>query len=168
VVTRATKAIGDLPIPRAVSTPLAADEPRNPLILWQAGVLLAVTGAVGSLCYAACAISDRMVAVWIRPSPAVVVAKAAARTKGTYLQAHSLSCADGAVSPPRSALSGTTSSSLPTTSSATKSHSASSAPTGNASATPSNTEPADSRLSLGGEGIGGLDLCRARISHRCR
>jgi hypothetical protein len=53
------------------------------------------------------------------------------------------SCADAAVSPRRSARSGTTSSSPTTTSSATESPSASSDPTGNASATPSSTAPAD-------------------------
>jgi hypothetical protein len=42
-------------------------------ILCQAGVLLTVTGTVGSLRYAACAISDRVIAGWIRASPRVVV-----------------------------------------------------------------------------------------------
>jgi hypothetical protein len=40
-------------------------------------MLLTVTGTVGSLCYAACAISDRVVAGSIRASPEVVVAPVA-------------------------------------------------------------------------------------------
>jgi hypothetical protein len=40
-------------------------------------MLLTVTGTVGSLCNVACAISDRVVADWIRASPKVVVAPVA-------------------------------------------------------------------------------------------
>jgi hypothetical protein len=41
-------------------------------------MLLTVTGTVGSLCNVACAISDRVVAGWIRATPEVVVAPVAA------------------------------------------------------------------------------------------
>ena len=44
---------------------------------WQAGVLLSVAGTVGSLYYATCAISEQVVAGWIRASPEVVVAPVA-------------------------------------------------------------------------------------------
>jgi hypothetical protein len=40
-------------------------------------MLLTVTGIVGSLCNVACAISDRVVAGWIRASPEVVIAPVA-------------------------------------------------------------------------------------------
>jgi hypothetical protein len=40
-------------------------------------MLLTVTGTVGSACNVACAISDRVVAGWIRASPEVVVAPVA-------------------------------------------------------------------------------------------
>jgi hypothetical protein len=89
----ATEAIDDLPIQGGVSRPrtLALAQLRAGRIerlllcrrrdeksqsLCQAGVLLTLAGTV-SLCYAACAISDRVVAAWIRPSPQVVVAPVA-------------------------------------------------------------------------------------------
>jgi hypothetical protein len=40
-------------------------------------MLLTVTGTVGSLCNVACAISDRVLAGWIRASPEVVLASVA-------------------------------------------------------------------------------------------
>ena len=40
-------------------------------------MLLTVTGNVGSFCNVACAISDRVVAGWIRATPEVVVAPVA-------------------------------------------------------------------------------------------
>jgi len=55
-------------------TSLAADEPSNPPIFWQAGMLLTGTVTAGSLCDVACAISDRVVADGIRASPEVVLA----------------------------------------------------------------------------------------------
>jgi hypothetical protein len=76
-VTRAPEAIGDLPIRRAVPTLLAADEPRNPRASGRPACCWTVTGAVGSLGYAECVISDRLVACWIRPGPAVVIAPVA-------------------------------------------------------------------------------------------
>ena len=87
-MTRATEAIGDLPIqgglPAAFASP-AAGRPHSPRlsyrrrteespILWQAGMLLTVTGTVGSACNVACAISDRVVAGWITATPEVGVA----------------------------------------------------------------------------------------------
>ena len=90
-MTRAADATGDLPMRGAVSRPralarlmagriqrtsLAADEPSNPPIFWQVGMLLTVTVTVtvGSLCDVACAINDRVVADGIRASPKVVFA----------------------------------------------------------------------------------------------
>jgi len=96
VVTGATEAIDDLPIQGGISRPRtlalaqlrAGRIERLPLCrrraeksqsLCQTGVLLTVAGTVGSLCYAACAISDRVVvAAWIRPSTEVVVTPVAA------------------------------------------------------------------------------------------
>jgi hypothetical protein len=90
-VTRATEAIGDLPIRRGLEAADAssADGPphsahiscrqrteKSP-ILWQAGTLLTVTGTVGSLRHVARATSCRMFAGWIRASPDVVLAPAA-------------------------------------------------------------------------------------------
>ena len=62
---------------RIQRTSLAADEPRNPPILWQPGMLLTVTGTVGSACNVACAISDPVVAGWITATPEVGVAPVA-------------------------------------------------------------------------------------------
>jgi hypothetical protein len=90
-VTRATEAIGDPAIQGGLQTAFAsstAGRPHSPRrsyrrrtekspILWQAGMLLTVTGTVGSLCNVACAISDRVLAGWIRASPEVVVAPVA-------------------------------------------------------------------------------------------
>jgi hypothetical protein len=75
--------------------------------------------------------------------PADGVRKGRRSHKGTYLAAHTPSCADAAASPKRSGRSATTSWSPPTRSSATRSHSASSAPTGNAGATRSSIALAD-------------------------
>jgi hypothetical protein len=89
----ATEAIDDLPIEGEVSTPrtlalahlragrierllLCRRRDEKSLSLCQAGVLT-LAGTVGSLCYAASAISDRVVAAWIRSSPEVVVAPVA-------------------------------------------------------------------------------------------
>jgi hypothetical protein len=88
-VTRATEAIGDRPIRRAVFRPRALAQlmagphsahitcrrrtEQSP-IFWQAGMLLTVTGTVGSLCHAACATSYRVVADGIRASPEDVAA----------------------------------------------------------------------------------------------
>ena len=89
MVTRAADAIGDLPMRGAVSRPralaqlmagriqrtsLAASEPSNPPIFWQAGMLLTSTITAGSLCDVVCAISDRVVADGIRVSPKFVFA----------------------------------------------------------------------------------------------
>ncbi len=87
-MTRATETIGDLTIQgglQAAFASSAAGRPHSPRvsyrrrtekspILWHAGMLLTVTGTVGSLCNVACAISDRVVAGWIRATPEVVVA----------------------------------------------------------------------------------------------
>lgn len=90
----ATEAIDDLPIQGGVSRPrtLALAQLRAGRIerlllcrrrdqksqsLNQAGVLLTLAGTVGSLCYATCATSERVVAAWIRPSTEVVVAPVA-------------------------------------------------------------------------------------------
>ena len=68
-MTRATAAIGDLPIRRGLEAAWASSTDGRPHsahltcrqrtekspILWQAGTLLTVTGTVGSLCHAACA-----------------------------------------------------------------------------------------------------------------
>jgi hypothetical protein len=90
VVKRATEAVGDLPIRDAVSRPRALAQlmagrhsahttcrrrtEKSP-ILWQAGMLLTITGTVGSLCNVTCAISDG--ADWIRASPEDVLAPVA-------------------------------------------------------------------------------------------
>jgi hypothetical protein len=91
-VTRATETIGDLPIRGAVfraralaqlmagriqHTSHAADKSRSPRSSGQAGMLLTGTGTVGSLCNLACAISDQVVAGWIRASAEVVIAPVA-------------------------------------------------------------------------------------------
>jgi hypothetical protein len=90
-VTRATDAIGDLPIQGGLQAAFAGSADGRPHsahitcrrrtekspILWQAGMLLTVTGTVGSRCNVACAISDRVLAGWIRASPEVVVAPVA-------------------------------------------------------------------------------------------
>jgi hypothetical protein len=86
---RATAATGDLPIRGAVSRPRALAQlmagphsahltcrrrtEKSP-ILRQAGMLPTVTGSVGSVCHAACATSDRVVADGIRASPEDVAA----------------------------------------------------------------------------------------------
>jgi hypothetical protein len=96
-VTRAIETIGDLPTRGAVlqaACACSADGPphsahthththtcrrqieRSP-ILWQAGMLLTVTGTVGSLYNVACANSDAVVARWIRASTEVVIAPVA-------------------------------------------------------------------------------------------
>ena len=80
-MTRATAAIGDLPIRGAVFRPRALAQliagphsahltcrrraEKSP-ILRQAGTLPTVTGSVGSRCHAACATSDWVVADGIR------------------------------------------------------------------------------------------------------
>ena len=84
VVTRATAAIGDLPIrgavfrPRALAQLIAAPAfsaphapPTNREIPdpRQAGTLPTVTGSIGSRCHAACATNDRVVADGIRAEP---------------------------------------------------------------------------------------------------
>ena len=71
-------------------------------------------------------------------------ARAAVRTKGTYLAAHFAQLRGRAASPKRSARSATTCSSPTTTSSVTKSHSGSSVRTGSASATRPSTAHAGS------------------------
>jgi hypothetical protein len=90
-VRRATAAIGDLPIRHGLEAAWASSTDGPPHsahltcrqrtekspILWQAGILLTVTGTVGSLCHAARAISGRVFAGWIRASPDVVLAPAA-------------------------------------------------------------------------------------------
>ena len=82
-----------------------------------------------------------------RPGPAWLTsqltecARAAVRTKGTYLAAHYAQLRGAAGSRKRSARSVTTYSSRTSTSSATKSHIGISDPTGSASATPSSTAP---------------------------
>jgi hypothetical protein len=91
-VTRATAAIGDLPIRGAVFRPRALAQlmagPRSAHlarrrrtekspILRQAGTLPTVTGSVGSRCHAACATSDWVGADGIRASPEDVAAPVA-------------------------------------------------------------------------------------------
>ena len=91
-MTRATETVGDLTTQGGLQAAFASSAARRPHsprsryrqrsekspILWQAGMLLSVTGTVGSLCNVACAISDRVVAGWIRATPEVVVAPVAA------------------------------------------------------------------------------------------
>ena len=94
-MTRATAAIGDLPVRRGLeaacasaSASSAGGQPHSAHIscrqrtekspiLWQAGMLPTVTGTVGSLCNLARAISGRVFAGWIRASPDVVLAPVA-------------------------------------------------------------------------------------------
>ena len=87
-MTRATAAIGDLPIRPGLEAAWASasstdgpphsahiscrERTEKSAILWQAGTLLSVTETVGSLCHAACATSDRGVADGIRASLADV------------------------------------------------------------------------------------------------
>ena len=87
-MTRATETIGDLTIQGSLPAAFASSSacrPHSPRSscrrrtekspdLWHAGVLLTVTGTVGSLCNVACAISDRVVAGWITATPEVGVA----------------------------------------------------------------------------------------------
>ena len=91
-MTRATETIGDLTTQGGLQAAFASSAARRPHpprssyrrrtekspILWHAGMLLTVTGTVGSLCNVACAISDRALAGWIRATPEVVIAPVAA------------------------------------------------------------------------------------------
>ena len=96
-MTRATETIGDLTIQGGLPAAFASSSAGRPHsahitcrrrietspILWQPGMLLTVTGTVGSLCNVACAISDRVVAGWIRATPEVVIAPVAVAPSST-------------------------------------------------------------------------------------